>query len=202
MNPVSREKTRQPQEQPLPLEVRQRFAQLQVSRRFARDPEVVRRVLVRAPNWVGDAIMSLPVLAGLKRLFPLAKITVLAVPRVAPVFVGQPGVVEIIRYPSGRGKWQVLWEMRGRFDVALALPNSMESALGLWLVGVPSRVGYNTDARGPLSQGGRVRPQGSGRFAHRLLFSGLAQGLGGVATFTPPTLCLEPEEVAGGPRSC
>ena len=118
-----------------------------MSRRFTRDPEVVRRVLVRAPNWVGDAVMSLPVLAGLKRLFPLAEVTVLAAPRVAPLFAAQPGVTEIIRYPSDRGKWQVLWELRGRFDVALALPNSMESALGLWLVGVPSRVGYNTDAR-------------------------------------------------------
>ena len=97
----------------------------------------LRRVLVRAPNWVGDAVMSLPVLAGLQRLFPLAGLTVLAASRVAPLFATQPGVTEIIRYPSGRGKWQVLWEQRGRFDVALALPNSMESALGLWLVGVP-----------------------------------------------------------------
>ncbi|MFA4901515.1 MAG: lipopolysaccharide heptosyltransferase II [Desulfobaccales bacterium] len=197
MNPVSTEKTRQPQEQPLPLEVRQRFAQLQVSRRFARDPEGVRRVLVRAPNWVGDAIMSLPVLAGLKRLFPLAGITVLAVPRVAPVFVSQSGVVEIIRYPSGRGKWQVLWEMRGRFDVSLALPNSMESALGLWLVGVPSRVGYNTDARGLFLKeavSGRSHLDGLHTVFYLL---GLLKALGGVATFTPPTLSLEPEEVAG-----
>jgi heptosyltransferase-2 len=197
MNPASGEKTRQPQEQPLPLEVRQRFAQLQVSRRFARDPEVVRRVLVRAPNWVGDAIMSLPVLAGLKRLFPLAGITVLAVPRVAPVFVSQAGVVEIIRYPSGRGKWQVLWEMRGRFDVSLALPNSMESALGLWLVGVPSRVGYNTDARGLFLKeavSGRSHLDGLHTVFYLL---GLLKALGGVATFTPPTLSLEPEEVAG-----
>ena len=84
-----------------------------MSRRFTRDPEVVRRILVRVPNWVGDAVMSLPVLAGLKRLFPLAELTVLAAPRVAPLFAAQPGVTEIIRYPSGRGKWQVLWEQRG-----------------------------------------------------------------------------------------
>jgi len=154
-------------------------------------------VLVRAPNWVGDAIMSLPVLAGLKRLFPLAGITVLAVPRVAPVFVSQPGVVEIIRYPSGRGKWQVLWEMRGRFEVSLALPNSMESALGLWLVGVPSRVGYNTDGRGLFLKEavfGRSHLDGLHTVFYLL---GLLKALGGVATFTPPTLCLEPEEVAG-----
>jgi heptosyltransferase-2 len=191
-------KPRSLDEFPLPAEVRQRFQQLQVSRRFTRDPEVVRRVLVRAPNWVGDAVMSLPVLAGLRRLLPLAEITVLAAPRVAPIFATQPGVTEIIRYPSGRGKWQVLWDLRGRFEVALALPNSMESALGLWLVGVPSRVGYNTDARRLfLKEAVSGHEELSG--LHTVFYLlGLLKALGGVATFTPPTLCLEPEEEAMG----
>ena len=198
MTDVVKEKPRRATELPLPPEVRQRFQQLAVSRRFTRDPEVVRRILVRVPNWVGDAVMSLPVLAGLKRLFPLAGITVLAAPRVAPLFATQPGVTEVIRYPSGRGKWQVLWEQRRRFDVALALPNSMESALGLWLVGVPSRVGYNTDARRLF-----LTEAVSGREAlaglHTVFYLlGLLKALGGVATFTPPTLCLEPEEEALG----
>jgi heptosyltransferase-2 len=198
MTDAVKEKPRRVSDLSLPPEVRQRFQQLQVSRRFTRDPEVVRRILVRVPNWVGDAVMSLPVLAGLKRLFPLAGITVLAAPRVAPLFATQPGVTEIIRYPSGRGKWQVLWEQRGRYDLALALPNSMESALGLWLVGVPSRVGYNTDARRLF-----LKEAVSGHEAlaglHTVFYLlGLLKALGGVATFTPPTLCLEPEEEAMG----
>lgn len=198
MTDAPKEKPRRVPDLPLPPEVRQRFQQLQVTRRFTRDPEVVRRILVRVPNWVGDAVMSLPVLAGLKRLFPLAEFTVLAAPRVAPLFATQPGVTEIIRYPSGRGKWQVLWEQRGRFDVALALPNSMESALGLWLVGVPSRVGYSTDARRLF-----LKEAVSGREAlaglHTVFYLlGLLNALGGVATFTPPTLYLEPEEEAMG----
>ena len=173
-----------------------------MSRRFTRDPEVVRRILVRVPNWVGDAVMSLPVLAGLKRLFPLAELTVLAAPRVAPLFATQPGVTEIIRYPSGRGKWQVLWEQRGRFDVALALPNSMESALGLWLVGVPSRVGYNTDARRLF-----LKEAVSGHEAlaglHTVFYLlGLLKALGGVATFTPPPSTWNPRRRPWGPRSC
>ena len=183
---------------PLPPEVRERFQQLQVSRRFTRDPEVVRRILVRSPNWVGDAVMSLPVLAGLKRLFPLAKITVLAVPRVAPLFVAQPGVTAIIPYPSNKGKWQVLWELRRRFDVALALPNSMESALGLWLVGVPSRVGYNTDARRPFLKEAVSNHRELAGLHTVFYFLGLLKALGGVATFTPPTLYLEPEEEVAG----
>jgi heptosyltransferase-2 len=187
-------KARQLREQPLPPEVRQRFTRLQISRRFARDPEVVRRVLVRSPNWVGDAIMSLPLLSGLKRVFPLAEFTMLAMPRVAPLFAAQPGVVEVIRYPAGRGKWQVLWEMRGRFDVALALPNSMESALGLWLVGVPSRVGYNTDARGLFLKEAVSGRQHLAGLHTVFYFLGLLKALGGVASFTPPALYLESEE--------
>ncbi len=85
--------------------------------------------------------MSLPVLAGLPRLFPAAQITVLAVPRVAPLFAGQSGVVEVIPYPSGQEKWRVLWGLRGKFDLALALPNSFESALGLWLTHAPPPAG-------------------------------------------------------------
>jgi heptosyltransferase-2 len=194
MTDVPKESPNRVQDLPLPPEVQQRFQQLQMSRRFTRDPEVVRRILVRSPNWVGDAVMSLPVLAGLRRLFPLAKITVLAVPRVAPLFVAQPGVTSIILYPADHGKWQVLWELRRRFDVALALPNSMESALGLWLVGVPARVGYTTDARRLFLKEAVSNHQELAGLHTVFYFLGLLKALGGVATFTPPTLYLETEE--------
>jgi heptosyltransferase-2 len=182
-------------EQLLPLEVARRFQELKVSGRFSRDPETVRRLLVRVPNWVGDAIMGQPVLAGLRRFFPLAGITVLAARRVAPLFSSQPGVTEIIHYPGGRGKWKVLWELRGRFDLALALPNSLESALGLWLVGVPYRVGYNTDARRPLLNLAVSGRQKLGGLHTVFYFLGLLQALGAVTTFTPPTLYLADQEV-------
>jgi heptosyltransferase II len=198
MTDVPKEYSPKPRDLPLPPEVRERFQQLQVSRRFARDPEVVRRILVRSPNWVGDAVMSLPVLAGLRRLFPLARITVLAAPRVAPLFTAQPGVSEIISYPADRGKWQVLWELRRRFDVSLALPNSMESALGLWLVGVPARVGYTTDARRLFLKEAVSNHRELAGLHTVFYFLGLLKALGGVATFTPPTLYLEPEEEVTG----
>ena len=198
MTDVPKENPPRSQDLPLPPEVRQRFQQLQVSRRFSRDPEVVRRILVRSPNWVGDAVMSLPVLAGLKRLFPLAQITVLAAPRVAPLFAAQPGVTVVIPYPSDQGKWQVLWELRRRFDVALTLPNSMESALGLWLVGVPSRVGYTTDARRLFLKEAVSNHRELAGLHTVFYFLGLLKALGGVATFTPPTLYLETEEEVMG----
>jgi heptosyltransferase-2 len=181
---------------PLPSEVRQKFEGLKLSRKFIPDPGAVRRILVRTPNWVGDAVMSLPVLAGLARLFPGAQITVLAARRVAPLFACQPEVAAVVRYPVGRGKWQVLWQLRGQFDLALALPNSLESALGLWLVGVPVRVGYNTDARRPFLNvpvSGRRHLAGLHTVYYYL---GLLQACGEVAAFTPPSLFLAEEEIS------
>jgi heptosyltransferase-2 len=178
------------EEQPLPPEARQRFQDLRVMGRAMGNPEEVANLLVRAPNWVGDAVMSLPTVAGLGRFFPRARITVLATPRVVPLFAAQPGVAETISYPAGRGKWQVLWGLRGRFDLALILPNSMESALGIWLAGVPVRVGYDADVRRPFltrSVAGRRHLSGLHTVYY---FLGLLTTFGEVTSFTPPRLSV------------
>ncbi len=188
-------------EQPLPPEVGRRFQELQVTGKFSRDTASVRRVLVRVPNWLGDAVMSLPVLAGLGRLFPQARFTVLAAPRVAPLFEAQPGVAETVPYPAGREKWGLLWGLKGRFDLALALPNSFESAFALWLAGVPARVGYNADARRlflTVAVNGRQKLAGLHTVYYYL---GLLKVFGEVATFTPPTLFLKEEEVLAAQKT-
>ena len=156
-------------------------------RKFPGIPRV-QRLLVRSPNWVGDAVMSLPVLSGLGGFFPRRRSPCWR-PGGWPLFQGLPGVTEVVPYPAGRGKWQVLWDLRGRFDLALALPNSLESALGLWLVGVPLRVGYAADARRPLLN---LAVSGRRLAGLHLVFYylGLLQALEGVETFTPPTLYL------------
>ena len=86
-----------PIEQPLPPEVQQRLQQLQPTWKFSLEDIPVQRLLVRAPNWVGDAVMSLPVLSGLRKLFPEADLTVLAARRVAALFQYLPGVTEVVR---------------------------------------------------------------------------------------------------------
>lgn len=184
------------QEQAVPLEVRQRFQKIRAAGEFSADPAGIRQIVVRSPNWVGDAVMSLPVLSGLQRLFPQAQITMLAARRVAGLFEGQPGVAEIVTYPYGRGKFQVLWGLRGRFDLGLALPNSLESALGLWLLGVPVRVGYNADARRPFLN---VAVTGRRSLAGLHLvyyYLGVLSALGELAALAPPALHLAAPEIA------
>jgi heptosyltransferase-2 len=150
--------------------------------------------VVRAPNWLGDAVMSLPVLAGLKRLYSQAAITVLAIAGLAPLFHAAPGVDQVLVYPRDQGKWRFLWGQRGRFDLAVALPNSLESALGLWVTGAPARLGYVADLRRPwlsLALYGRRHLQDVHLVYYYL---GLLTALGEVTSFTPPGLGVSKEE--------
>jgi heptosyltransferase-2 len=115
---------------------------------------------------------------------------------VAPLFAGQPGVAEIVPYPRGRERWRLLWGLRKQFDLALALPNSLESALGLWLTATPVRVGYNADARRIFlnrAVAGRHRLAGLHTVYYLL---GLLGSLGEVETFTYPHIVLQPAEKA------
>jgi tetraacyldisaccharide 4'-kinase/lipopolysaccharide heptosyltransferase II len=189
-----------PPNQPLPEAVRLRLRGLRVRGRLPGNPAEVRSILVRAPNWLGDAVMGLPVLAGLRSRFPGAGLTVLAAPWVAPLFKGQPGVAETLLYPPGLEKWRFLLSLRGRFDLALVLPHSLESALGLWLAGVPARVGYAANGRRPfLSAALAGRRQLTGLHTVYYLM-GLLRAFGEVTEFTVPALFLsegEAEAAAG-----
>jgi heptosyltransferase-2 len=185
------------EEMPLPREVGQRLRELRVRGRPAPDPKRVRRVLVRAPNWLGDAVMSLPLLSALRGFYPQASITVLAVPRVAPLYYHHPTVSRLIPYPGTQDRRRLLWGLRKNYDLALALPNSLESALGLWLAGAPHRVGYNADAR-RFFLTRAVSGQENLKGLHTVFyFLGILRGLGEVSRFTPPALYLETPELAG-----
>ncbi len=109
-----------------------------------------RAVLVRAPNWVGDAILAVPALCALREAFPGAHLAVLAVPWVADVFRFVPAVDEIVlfdrkgRHRGLRGLWRLGRELATRrFDVAITQPRSASSAILLGLTGIPTRVGYD-----------------------------------------------------------
>jgi heptosyltransferase-2 len=111
----------------------------------------VEKILIRGPNWVGDAVLAIPAIKAVRQHFPHAEITLLVRPWVSGLFTSAPFVDKVWseQKPSSLTDWtRIMRAIRGRgFDLALLLPNSFESALMMFLGGVPRRIGYATDAR-------------------------------------------------------
>jgi heptosyltransferase-2 len=115
------------------------------------------KILVRAPNWVGDAVMAIPALETIRRVRGGDEICILARPAVADLYSGQPFVDRILQYDfrgSHRGwlgRERLASKLRNeKFDIAVLLQNAFDAAWLAWRAGIPERVGYARDARGPL----------------------------------------------------
>jgi heptosyltransferase-2 len=112
------------------------------------------RILIIAPNWIGDAVMSQPFLAALQLNYPRAQIDVLATPWVAPIYRACEQIHEVIETPLEHKKLQ--WALRKQiaqdlktksYQACFILPNSFKSALIPWLANIPFRLGYRGEAR-------------------------------------------------------
>lgn len=110
------------------------------------------RSLLIAPQWIGDAGTSEPLLAVLGARGE--HLTVAALPWVAPVYRAIGAVAEVIELPFAHGRLdarlrlRLACSLRGRLDVAyVLLPNSLKAALLPFLAGIPRRVGYLGERR-------------------------------------------------------
>ena len=107
--------------------------------------------LIIAPQWIGDAVMTEPLLRRLAARGE--RLTVGALPWVAPVYRAMPQVHEVIEFPFQHGglQWQarktLARQLRGRFARAYVCPNSLKSALLPWLAGIARRVGRVGESR-------------------------------------------------------
>ncbi len=122
------------------------------------------RLLVVATNWIGDAVMSIPVLRELRRLAPRARISLLVRPWVAEIYSSAEYLDEVLVYQPGGAIDSTLSTAArlktSRFDAALLLPNSLRSALLVRLAGIRARIGYATDGRGfLLTHKVKLRPE-------------------------------------------
>ena len=111
-------------------------------------------ILIIAPNWIGDAVTTQPLLANLKVLYPDSKIDVLASDWVAPIYRACSEVHEVIEAPFEHQKLQ--WSLRKQlakaieaknYQACFVLPNSFKSALIPWLANIPFRIGYRGELR-------------------------------------------------------
>jgi heptosyltransferase-2 len=110
----------------------------------------MKRLVILAPNWLGDAVMALPAIADVRRAAPGAFVAVAARPPVAPLFRMVPGVDDVVTIQR-RGWLEPDAALKAAaFDTALLLPNSLHSALTVLRAGIGQRWGYRRDWRGRL----------------------------------------------------
>ncbi len=154
------------------------------------------RIVVFAPNWLGDAVMALPALADVRRRFPASRLAVAGRSSVIATFRWVDGVDEVVTLGSSRGPfpWSGVAEEAGklgdgRFDLAVLFPNSFRSAWLASRAGIPHRWGYSRDARRfLLTKAVKARARGAHQSAY---YQSLTAALGmengpPVASLTPP----------------
>jgi heptosyltransferase-2 len=116
-----------------------------------------KKIMVRATNWIGDAVMSLPALEALRARFPDSEIVLVSKPWVSEIYLNHPAISRQIVYDAAgehrgaRGFWRLVRKLRAeRFDAAILLQNAFQAAWMAWCAGIPVRIGYVRDGRSSL----------------------------------------------------
>jgi len=164
------------------------------------------RILVVAPNWIGDALMAQPLLMRLREKHPGVEIDVLAPEWVAPVVRRMAEVEDVIAVPFRhkalqlRQRWKIARDLKARgYDEALVLPNSWKSALLPFLAGIPVRTGYVGEFRHGLLNN---LHQSAAAAAMPLHYASLSEPPGSQAKepLPEPRLRVEPQEIEAARR--
>lgn len=110
-------------------------------------------ILVIGPSWVGDMVMSHSLYQALKQHYPDANIDVMAPDWCRPLLQRMPEVRQAIRMPLGHGefklatRWRLGRALKGQYDWAIVLPNSLKSAFIPWFAGIKKRTGWKGESR-------------------------------------------------------
>ncbi len=165
------------------------------------------RTLIVAPSWVGDAILSEPLIALVREPLDAAIVDVLAPPWCAPVYARMRGVRSIIESPVGHSELKLgvrrdlaLTLRQGGYTRAFVLPNSFKSALIPWFARIPRRIGYVGEARQLLlTDARRLNRRTTPRLVDR--FVALAASRGAIPAVAPsPVLIPHADNAADAMR--
>jgi heptosyltransferase-2 len=156
------------------------------------------KIIVRAPNWVGDAVLALPAVAAVRRGFPGSELWVAARSGAGDIFAAAGLADRTVTLPEGNDLAsirQAARELGGRsLDAGLLLTNSFGSALLFYLARIPERWGYAADGRSLLLTRAvrRKRPGVPRHHVHYYL--DLVAGLGIEASPPELRLSVSPED--------
>jgi heptosyltransferase II len=146
------------------------------------------RLVVRAPNWLGDAVMAIPAMAALRVGFPESHLTIAAPASLAPLFNEHTPVVPdaVLALAGGRGDIDLI--RRASFDACVLLPNSFRSAWDVRRAGVRERWGYRSSGRGWMLTRG-VKKRGRRETVHQAeYYRALVRALGVSCGDEPPRI--------------
>ncbi len=152
------------------------------------------RLVIRAPNWLGDAVMALPAMGGLRAAFGGAHIAVAAIPSIAPLFDEETSARQdsVIVLADARAEIAAL--TAGGFDTIVLLPNSFRSAWSARRASIPERWGYSAGFRRWLLTRAVSRPRG--RVHQSTYYLNLATALGAGHADPWPSVRVRPATLA------
>ena len=150
---------------------------------------MAQKILIIQPSWVGDAVMATPTLRALRQLYPQAHISYLMRRYLKPLYTGIPWADQLITYrtgktnkKAGKGLFDLARRLRsGKFDLAVLLPNSFQTALVCKMANIRRIVGYDRDGRGFLLSDKLLPRKEKGKFIPTPIvkyYMGLAHYLG------------------------
>lgn len=153
------------------------------------------KILIRSPNWVGDAVLCLSSIEYLKEKMPQAYITVLAKNWVKEIFLNHPAVDEIISL--NKPKISLIQDIKkSNFDIGILFTNSFSSAFLFFLAGVKRCIGYKTDLRSLFLSNGIPLPKNLDRLHQRDYYLEIVKKfVPGTGTPKNPVLYLTNEEI-------
>jgi heptosyltransferase-2 len=160
----------------------------------------VPKILIVAPNWIGDALLAQPLFARLRKKLPGVVIDALAPPWTAPVLRRMPEIDEVMAAPFDHGelalatRWRLGRSLRSRrYDEAIVLPNTFKSALVPFFAKIPLRSGFVGESRyGLLNLAHKLDAKRSPLMAER--YAQLAEKPGTMPALPLPETKLEVDE--------
>ncbi|MDH7513239.1 MAG: lipopolysaccharide heptosyltransferase II [Clostridiales bacterium] len=156
------------------------------------------KIIIRVPNWIGDAVLALPAIESIRDNFPQANISIAAKNWVKDLFASSGLAEEVISLPDTndvKALWAMAQDLKARsFDLGLLLTNSFGSAFLFYLARIPKRWGYGTDGRSVLLTRSVALKESDAPRHQLFLYLDLLRGLG-LKTVSPELkLCVSPSK--------
>jgi heptosyltransferase-2 len=160
-------------------------------------------LVVRSPNWLGDAVMALPAVRNLKTMLVNDPLTIAAPEKLAALWQACPFVDQVIALDHPKKLSTTARQLRaGKFGSAIFLPNSLRAASEGWLAGIPQRIGYARGGRSLLlTKAVPVPPRNPTRLHQQFYYLDLVTALGGPDDASLSTLRRDSSAPAKGPMT-